>query len=142
MANVTSINPYSGKELASYKIHNKAELSEILEKASKRFQSWRETSFSERKKLMLAAAAELKKNKQEYAELMTQEMGKPIAQAIAEVEKCAWVCEYYAEEAAIQLADEIIETDAQKSYTSYEPLGVVLAVMNMIRKSFATTTLL
>ncbi|HBR54497.1 MAG TPA: succinate-semialdehyde dehydrogenase [Flavobacteriaceae bacterium] len=129
MANVTSINPYSGKELASYKIHNKAELSEILEKASKRFQSWRETSFSERKKLMLAAAAELKKNKQEYAELMTQEMGKPIAQAIAEVEKCAWVCEYYAEEAAIQLADEIIETDAQKSYTSYEPLGVVLAVM-------------
>ena len=78
---------------------------------------------------MLAAAAELKKNKQEYAELMTQEMGKPIAQAIAEVEKCAWVCEYYAEEAAIQLADEIIETDAQKSYTSYEPLGVVLAVM-------------
>ena len=61
MANVTSINPYSGKELASYKIHNKAELSEILEKASKRFQSWRETSFSERKKLMLAAAAELKK---------------------------------------------------------------------------------
>ena len=78
---------------------------------------------------MLAAAAELKKNKQEYAELMTKEMGKPIAQAIAEVEKCAWVCEYYAEEAAIQLADEIIETDAQKSYTSYEPLGVVLAVM-------------
>lgn len=129
MANVTSINPYSGTELASYKIHNKAELSEILEKASKRFQSWRETSFSERKKLMLAAAAELKKNKQEYAELMTQEMGKPIAQAIAEVEKCAWVCEYYADEAATQLADEIIETDAQKSYTSYEPLGVVLAVM-------------
>ncbi|MAM28956.1 MAG: succinate-semialdehyde dehydrogenase [Flavobacteriaceae bacterium] len=129
MANVTSINPYSGTELASYKTHNKAELSEILEKASKRFQSWRETSFSERKKLMLAAAAELKKNKQEYAELMTQEMGKPIAQAIAEVEKCAWVCEYYAEESATQLADEIIETDAQKSYTSYEPLGVVLAVM-------------
>tara|TARA_R110002072_G_scaffold103137_1_gene226491 strand:- start:148953 stop:150311 length:1359 start_codon:yes stop_codon:yes gene_type:complete len=129
MANVTSLNPYSGAELASYKTHNKAELSEILEKASKRFQSWRETSFSERKKLMLAAAAELKKNKQEYAELMTKEMGKPIAQAIAEVEKCAWVCEYYAEEAATQLADEIIETDAQKSYTSYEPLGVVLAVM-------------
>src|SRR5690606_18337385 len=78
---------------------------------------------------MLAAALELKKNKKEYAEMMTLEMGKPISQAIAEVEKCTWACEYYAENAEIQLQNEIIKTDAYKSYVSYEPLGVVLAIM-------------
>ncbi len=129
MATTTSFNPYNGKELKSYKNHTKKEVSEIINSANKRFYSWRETSFSERKKLMLAAASELKKNKQEYAEMMTLEMGKPISQAIAEVEKCAWVCEYYAENAEKQLQNEVIKTDAYKSYVSYEPLGVVLAVM-------------
>lgn len=129
MSTTTSINPYSGEELKSYKNHTKKEVSDIIDNADKRFYSWRETSFSERKKLMLAAAAELKKNKQEYAETMTLEMGKPISQAIGEVEKCAWVCEYYAENAEKQLQNEIIKTDAYKSYVSYEPLGIVLAVM-------------
>lgn len=129
MAKVTSVNPYSGKEIKSFTTHTQKEISEILEKANKRFYTWRETSFAERKKRMLAAASELKKNKQEYAETMTAEIGKPISQAIAEVEKCAWVCEYYAEEAKDQLQNEIIKTDAHKSYTSYEPMGVVLAVM-------------
>mgnify|MGYP003646581451 CR=1 FL=1 len=129
MSNTTSINPYTEVALNSYKNHTKKEVSEIIEKADKRFYSWRETSFAERKKLMLAAAAELKKNKQEYAETMTVEMGKPISQAIAEVEKCAWVCEYYAENAEKQLHNEVKQTDAFKSYVSYEPLGLVLAVM-------------
>ncbi|QIE58451.1 NAD-dependent succinate-semialdehyde dehydrogenase [Rasiella rasia] len=129
MSTVTSVNPYSGEEIASFKTHTKSEISEILESANERFLSWRTTSFSERKKLMLAAASELKKNKKEYAGMMTQEIGKPITQSLAEVEKCAWVCEFYANEAENQLANELIETDAQKSYTSYEPLGVVLAVM-------------
>lgn len=129
MATTTSFNPYNGKELKSYKNHTKKEVSEIIDKADKRFYSWRETTFIERKKLMLAAASELKKSKQEYAEMMTLEMGKPISQAIAEVEKCAWICEYYAENAEKQLQNEVIKTDAFKSYVSYEPLGVVLAVM-------------
>lgn len=129
MATTTSFNPYNGKELKSYKNHTKKEVSELIDKANKRFYSWRETSFIERKKMMLAAASELKKNKQEYAEMMTLEMGKPISQAIGEVEKCAWVCEYYAENAEKQLQNEVIKTDAFKSYVSYEPLGVVLAVM-------------
>lgn len=129
MATTTSINPYNGKELKSYKNHTKKEISGIIDKADKRFYSWRETSFAERKKLMLAAASELKKNKREYAETMTLEMGKPISQAIAEIEKCAWVCEYYAENAEKQLENEVIKTDAHKSYVSYEPLGVVLAIM-------------
>ncbi|RDK85264.1 NAD-dependent succinate-semialdehyde dehydrogenase [Marinirhabdus gelatinilytica] len=129
MAKTTSINPYSGKEIETYREHTKKEVSEILEKANKRFYKWRETSFAERKELMLAAASELKKNKQEYARTMTAEIGKPITQSIAEIEKCAWVCEYYAEEAKNHLQNETVETDAQKSYTKYEPLGVVLAVM-------------
>ena len=129
MATTTSLNPYTGKELKTYKNHTKKEISEIIDKADAGFYSWRKTSFSERKKLMLAAASELKKNKIEYAETMTVEMGKPISQAIAEVEKCAWVCEFYAENAEKQLQNEIIKTDAHKSYVSYEPLGVVLAIM-------------
>lgn len=129
MATTTSINPYTGKEIKTYKNHSKKEVEEIILKADRRFYSWRETSFAERKQLMRAAASELRKNKQEYAETMTQEMGKPISQAIAEVEKCAWVCEYYAENAQTQLQNETVNTDAYKSYVSYEPLGVVLAVM-------------
>src|SRR5690606_23408490 len=78
---------------------------------------------------MLKAAQELRNNGKKYGTIISQEMGKPIAQAIAEVEKCAWVCEYYAEQAENQLKDEVIKTDADKSYVSYEPLGVVLAVM-------------
>ncbi len=129
MTQVHSVNPYSEEKIASYKKHTKKDISSILQQADKRFYSWRETSFAERKKLMLAAASELKKNKQEYAEMMTLEIGKPISQSITEVEKCAWVCEYYANEAKEQVANETIKTDAYKSYTSYEPMGVVLAVM-------------
>ncbi len=129
MATTTSINPYNSQELNSYKNHTKADVSKLIDKAHNRFYSWRETSFSERKKLMLAAALELKENKAEYAEMITLEMGKPISQAIAEVEKCAWVCEYYAEQAEKQLQNEIIKTDAHKSYVSFEPIGVVLAIM-------------
>src|SRR5690554_3039622 len=119
MATTTTRNPYSGKELKTYKNHSKKEVAELIGKADKRFYSWRETSFSHRKKLMLAAAADLKKNKQEYALTLTSEMGKPISQAIAEIEKCAWVCEYYAENAEKHLQNEMIDTEAHKSYVSF-----------------------
>src|SRR5690554_2430448 len=126
MATTTTLDPYSGKELETYKNHSKKEVAELIRKADKRFYSWKETTFSERGKLMQAAALELNKNKQEYAETMVKEMGKPIAQALAEIEKCAWVCEYYSENAESHLQDEMIKTDAHKSYVSYEPLGVLL----------------
>ncbi|MAP54892.1 NAD-dependent succinate-semialdehyde dehydrogenase [Altibacter sp.] len=129
MATVTSLNPYSGEKIETHKKHTKTEIASILKKANDRFYSWRETSIEERKKLLHAAASELKKNADEYAEMITREMGKPISQATAEVEKCAWVCEYYAETAEKHLANEIIKTDAEKSYVSYEPLGVILAIM-------------
>ncbi len=129
MAKIISKNPYSGEEIATFKTHTKKEVGEILENAQKRFKHWRETPFSERKKLMLAAATELRKSANEYAQTITKEMGKPISQALAEVEKCALGCEYYAENAEKQLENEIIKTDAHKSYVSFEPMGVVLAIM-------------
>lgn len=129
MTKITSINPYSGEELESFNPHSSKELQNILKKANDRFLTWRETSFEERKTLMLAAASELKNNKLEYAEKMTLEVGKPISQSIAEIEKCAWVCEYYADNANKQLEADNIKTDAHKSYTSFEPMGVILAIM-------------
>lgn len=129
MSTVTSINPYTNKELKTYTKHTSVEIGKLLQQVDKRFYSWRETSFKERKALMLSVAQELIRSKKELALLITSEMGKPITQAIAEIEKCVWLCEYYAEHAESQLANDIIKTDAQKSYISYEPLGVVLAIM-------------
>lgn len=129
MPTVKSTNPYSGKVIASYTTHTKNEVKNSLEKANEQFNYWKNVSFQERKKLMLNVTKELKLNKYEYAKLITLEMGKPITQAIAEIEKCAWLCEYYAENTEAHLATEIIKTDAHSSYISYKPLGVVLAIM-------------
>lgn len=124
-----SINPYNGEKLYEFKELTDKEVHDKIEAAHKAFQSWRKSGFDKRSELMLKAADELKKNTDKYAKVMTQEMGKPISQSIAEVEKCAWACEYYAKNAEKQLQDEIVDTDADDSYVSYEPIGVVLAVM-------------
>ena len=126
---IISINPYNGEEIARVKEFSQTEIDQALEAANNRYESWKKTNFNYRAELMLHAAIELRNNKIEYAETITREMGKPISQSIAEIEKCAWVCEYYAENAEKQLAREIIKTDAHKSYISYEPIGVVLAIM-------------
>lgn len=126
---IISTNPYTGEEVGRTKEATKTEINTILEEASKRFETWKRTDFEYRAGLMKNVARELISNKREYAEAITKEMGKPISQAISEVEKCAWVCDYYAENAEKQLSNENVNTDAQKSYISYEPIGVVLAVM-------------
>lgn len=126
---ITSKNPYTGEVIEEFKEYTKEEINNAIKKADDRYKTWRKVSFSEKSKLLKNAAKELRDNKQSYAEDITKEMGKPIAQALAEIEKCAWVCEYYAENAENHLAKEIIETDAQKSYVSYEPIGIVLAIM-------------
>ena len=126
---MTSKNPYNGEIIEEFKEYTKEEVNKAIDKAEERFKSWRKVSFSEKSKLLKNAAKELRKNQRSYAEDMTKEMGKPISQSLAEIEKCAWVCEYYAENAEDHLQNEMIETDAQKSYVSYEPLGVVLAIM-------------
>ncbi|MBK6915205.1 MAG: NAD-dependent succinate-semialdehyde dehydrogenase [Ignavibacteriales bacterium] len=101
----------------------------MVDKAHEQFIKWRKTSFEFRASKIRSAAAILRKRKEEFAKLMTLEMGKPIVQARAEVEKCAWVCDYYADNAEKFLTDEIVETDAQKSFISFQPIGIVLAVM-------------
>lgn len=126
---VEAINPATGKKIKSYERLNRTEVKDNIEQADARYQSWRRTSFKERSRLMSKAAEILDSNKEEYAQLMTREMGKVITEARSEVEKCAWVCRYYAEHAAQFLKDEPIETDAGKSYVTFSPLGVVLAVM-------------
>ncbi|WP_405201901.1 NAD-dependent succinate-semialdehyde dehydrogenase [Dokdonia sp. LLG6352-1] len=127
--NITSTNPYNNEEVATIKAFNLQEIEETLALAQHTYLEWRTTSFSERAEHLHNVALELEKNKEDYAKTMTLEMGKPITQAIAEVEKCAWVCRYYADNAPDHLAPKIIETDATKSYVRYEPIGVVLAVM-------------
>lgn len=129
MSTTTSVNPYTGEIIKTYQNHSAREVKEILKAANDEFGEWRKTSFSERKKLILAVAEDLKTNKREYAETITSEIGKPITQSIAEIEKCVWVCEYYAENAERLLETEIVKTDAFKSYVVNEPLGVVLAIM-------------
>jgi len=124
-----SINPFTGKLIKEYSEMSSEEIEEILTGADDAFHQWQTVDFAERAKLMKEAGVVLRRRKDEFAKLMTEEMGKPITQSVAEVEKCAWVCDYYAENAEGFLADEIVETDATKSFVSYRPLGVVLAVM-------------
>ncbi len=126
---LTSINPASNKEIKSYTEMPGEEISQIISYTDKAFKSWKETSFAHRSKLLHNAASVLRNNSEEYSLLMTTEMGKPIKQSRAEVEKCAWVCDYYADNAKKFLADEIIKTEASKSFVTYQPLGVILAVM-------------
>lgn len=124
-----SINPYTLETIAEYPEDTDQQVQEKLKLAQQAFLEHRQTSFADRKEKMLALSRHLKDNSREYAETLTREMGKPVKEAVAEIEKCAWVCEYYAENAESFLQDEIIETDASKSFVSYEPLGVILAVM-------------
>lgn len=126
---LTSINPANNKLIKSYNEMKSEESSNIISVVDNTFNSWKETSFVHRSELMKNAAKVLRENSEEYSVLMTMEMGKPIVQSRAEVEKCAWVCDYNAENAENFLADEIIKTEATKSFVSYQPLGVILAIM-------------
>lgn len=124
-----SINPYNNKTIQEYKQHSYTDINESIDLMQEEFSRWKETDFSERADLLKNAAKILEERKQELAELISLEMGKIIGESIAEVEKCAWVCRYYAENGEKFLTDEIIETDAGKSFVAFEPLGIVLAVM-------------
>ncbi len=124
-----SINPATGEVVARYEEMKPQQVEEILQQAHQAFQPWRQTPFARRAALLREAARVLRERAQEYARLMALEMGKPVRDGRAEVEKCAWACEYYAENGETFLAPELVETDASKSYVSYQPLGVVLAVM-------------
>lgn len=124
-----SINPTTNKLIQTYQEHTDQELQHKLEVAHNAYALWRRTRFAERAAFLTASAALLRARKEVYARLMALEMGKPFAQGIAEAEKCAWVCEYYAEQAEKFLSPETIPTDASRSFVTFQPLGILLAVM-------------
>ena len=126
---IASINPATNELVRSYTEFTPGETSAAVEQAADAWTTWRTTTFAERTALMKRAASILRERRDELARLMATEMGKPLKQGFAEADKCAWVCDYYADNAESQLADQVIETDALKSYVAFEPLGVVLAVM-------------
>ena len=124
-----SINPYNNNEVGSYKALSKKELTTKLNSAQNAFKTWSKVPLSKRASLIQKAGQVLRDNVEEYAKMITMEMGKPISESIAEVNKCAWVCDYYAENAAAFLADQTMVTDAQQSFVRHDPLGTVLAIM-------------
>jgi succinate-semialdehyde dehydrogenase/glutarate-semialdehyde dehydrogenase len=126
---IQTINPTTGEPIQSYEECTKEEMGSALEKSMETWLSWRERSMGERAKFLFAAADQLEANRDRYARLMTEEMGKVIAASEAEVDKCAWVCRHYAENADRYLAPQLIDTDASKSYIRHDPIGPVLAVM-------------
>ncbi len=124
-----SIDPATGHEIATYDIHDEQYVENAAQQAQKAFEDWRRTSYRDRGAVLKKIAKQLRKQKEDLAVLATKEMGKPIQQGRDEVEKCAGALEYYAKEGAKFLADEMVATDARKSYVSFQPMGVVLAIM-------------
>jgi succinate-semialdehyde dehydrogenase / glutarate-semialdehyde dehydrogenase len=124
-----SINPYTGKEIARYKTDTKTILKHKLEQSRKAFEKWSNVSIRQRAAYLKALADYLQKNKKSLAETATLEMGKPYAQSITEIEKSANTLVYYSDHGPGFLEPEMVETDAQKSYVSFQPMGTVLAIM-------------
>ncbi|HET6411444.1 MAG TPA: NAD-dependent succinate-semialdehyde dehydrogenase [Anaeromyxobacter sp.] len=129
MAALTSVNPATGEVLARTEEHSEAEVEGRLSRAMEAYRLWRRRPVAERARLVGRAAEVLLAGKERYARLMTEEMGKTLASAVAEAEKCAFGCRYYAENGAGFLADEEVKTEAPRSYRRYLPIGPVLAVM-------------
>src|SRR5438477_3537709 len=126
---IQSINPATGDVIETFQVTTPQELERILGSAQAAFHEWRALPFATRAQGMQKAAGLLRARRADYARIMALEMGKPIVQGEAEVEKCAWVCEYYAEHAEALLAPQPRQTDASLSYVRFDPLGPVLAVM-------------
>ncbi|MFA8301083.1 MAG: NAD-dependent succinate-semialdehyde dehydrogenase [Hyphomicrobiales bacterium] len=124
-----SINPKNNQLIRIYSEHSFTDVQEILEQNFIAWQSWKNTTFEHRAELMLNAAKVIRKNKDYYARVITREMGKPVVESLAEVEKSALACDYYAENAEKFLADEDLPSNYDKSFVAYEPMGPVLAVM-------------
>ena len=123
-----SINPYTGEVVAEYREHSAAEVEEIITQVDRAFRSWKQTSFQERSVIMKNLQAKLLEKKEELAGMMVLEMGKVKREALGEIEKCARVCSYYAENAEAFLKSEPVKTEATESYIAYRPIGTVLAV--------------
>lgn len=130
MSTIKSINPWSNELLQEFSPNSPQELEEKLSNAQQTFEYWKSVPLDQKASLMHTAARILQENKEEYARIISLEMGKVIKESRAEVEKCAWVCDFYAEKAAEFLAPEKLDLpDGKKAKVIYQPLGAILAVM-------------
>lgn len=125
---IRSINPYTEEVMHEFLPMSPAEVQAIVGASRKAYAAWRDRPVAERATFVKQLAAVLRQEKRNYAVLITQEMGKPVKDAMAEVEKSAWLCDYYADNAERMLQPEIIPTEAKKSYVVFDPVGIVLAV--------------
>ena len=126
---IETINPATGKLIKRYETMSEKVVTGIISSTHQAYLAWQDTPFLERKKQMLGVSELLKQNKDEFARIITSEMGKPILQARAEIEKCASVCEFYANHAEALLKDRHIKTEMKQSKVIYRPLGIVFAIM-------------
>src|SRR5690349_913650 len=126
---IATINPANGQKIKSFDPFSQAQIDKALDRAVSAFEQHRRTSFADRAALMRKVAALLEKDCRELGRLMTLEMGKPIKAAIAEAEKCATACNYYADNAETFLADQPVTMEGGKSWVAFQPLGAVLAIM-------------
>ncbi|HEY9720805.1 MAG TPA: aldehyde dehydrogenase family protein, partial [Oscillatoriaceae cyanobacterium] len=124
-----SVNPATGESFARYETWDEPRIEAALTRAAAATSEWAARPIAERAAHMRRAAGVLRERQEEFARTMSLEMGKLLGEARAEVEKCAWCCEFYAEHGPVYLADEAIATDAQRSLVVYQPLGAVLAIM-------------
>jgi len=129
MRSLESIDPTSGSKIGSYEELAREQCIAAVQSAQRAFENWREVDFERRGVLMMRVADLLDQGKDRFANLMADEMGKPLAQGRSEIEKCAWACRYFAEHAVRFLGAEPIQTDARRSFVVFRPLGVILAVM-------------
>lgn len=129
MKKINTKNPYTGENLAEYTMHTAEELNLILEKSYACSQNWKNWSIEERCGLLKQLSKLLLHKSAILSQLMTKEMGKPIAQSQSEIEKCIWACDFYAKNAPNFLSDDLIETSAEESFISYDPLGTILGIM-------------
>ncbi|WP_040251068.1 NAD-dependent succinate-semialdehyde dehydrogenase [Psychroserpens mesophilus] len=126
---IKTVNPYNSEAIETYKLHTPRELEKILENAEATFLEWKQQPIVHRTDMLDNLADNLVKHKNDYAKLMTKEMGKPITESIAEIEKCILLCDFYSTNAESLLSDDLIETEAEESFISYDPLGTILGIM-------------
>jgi acyl-CoA reductase-like NAD-dependent aldehyde dehydrogenase len=126
---IWSVNPATEEKIQAYETTSMAGIREKVENSRKAFYEWKTTDVAEREELLRSLAKNLLRGKKEYSNLITTEMGKPIRESVAEIEKCGVLCEYYAENFREFLKNEIVKTEAKKSYVTFQPLGVVACIM-------------
>jgi acyl-CoA reductase-like NAD-dependent aldehyde dehydrogenase len=126
---ISTINPATGQIIHSYETTDMEQIPLIVGNARTAFTKWKKKDVVERCDYIRSLAKVLKKNRDQYSKIITQEMGKPIAQSYAEIEKCIWLCDYYCENAESFLQDQIIPTEFRKSFVSFDPLGIVVGIM-------------